>query len=378
MKNNLSHIRILISKILPALFGLSLIFLISFAFTQKEDPALIRLQMYKTYEKNTPQDHLVAIKWCMAYLGSTITSDTSLKGIMVEDSVIILDIEKLGFQPKTVDYLNSLHQKWKKKEAYKVKNAIDLGRYISLTLGYATNYFELVDIPKKLKKYESKFTFDPNEGLVDNSSVSLVRRTISFSNNHMQNRDFFLATETDSVYHKVLELETLEVMENGMPKFGIYSRTGKRKNAGTLAFSNAGKPAKCLWCHESQILPMFRKQRDWEGFLKYEELQDSLKMRVARQRAHQDTLWKDRHFLKRWHHEKVEIAYISFMEPSAERLAQEWQMPLKEVKVALRGLETHRHHEFDFLGDLYLRKDVDRVGPWKVVKAPVSVREPSK
>ncbi len=375
MKNRLPPKQFLFTKVIPILFCFVMVFGLFLAFTQEKSHHQIRLKWYQTHKKDSPENHLAAIKWCMAYLGSTITSDTSLKGISLEDSVIVLDIEKLGFKPKTVDYLSYLNRKWKKTEAYKAKNSIDLGRYISLTLGYATNYFTLVDIPKKLKKYKSKFTYDPMEGSVDNSSVSLVRRIISFSNNHIQNREFFLATETDSITHNVLEFETLEVMENGLPKFGIYTASGKRKEAGTLAFSNAGKPAKCLWCHESQILPLFRKQRDWEGFLSYEDLRDSLKMRVERQRAHQDTLWHDRHFLKRWHHEKMEICYISFMEPSAQRLAQEWRKPLVEVKLMLEGIETHRHHEFDFLGDLYHRKDVDGLGPWKVVKAPESVRE---
>ena len=356
--------------------GTILLVLLSFEqASQTRNDNEIRLLIYPAHEQASRRDHLIAIKWCMAYLGSTLTSDKSLQGITVEDSVIALDIEQLGFKPYAVEYLRDLHRHWKKSKAYKAKQAMDLGRYISLTLGYSNHYFNLVGIPKKLKKYTGRYSFAPEEGLVDSSSVSLVWRIIAFANNHAQNQDFFLATETDSISREVLEFETLEVMENGLPKFGIYSASGKRKESGTRALSNAGKPAKCLWCHESQILPLFRQQRDWDSYLSYEQLEDSLEMRVERQLAHQDTLWKDLHFLKRWNHEKVEVAYISFMEPSAKRLAMEWRQPLEEVKKKLKDLKTHRHHEFDFLGDLYHRDEVDDLGPWKVVHAPESVRE---
>lgn len=186
---------------------------------------------------------------------------------------------------------------------------------------------------------------------------------------------FFISIETDSLTKEALEIETLEIMSNGLPKFGVYSLDGQLKEGGSPSITRAGKPAKCLWCHETSILPLFRKQQDWEGFFTFAELDTFLKKKNQMLRTFQWNNWKDPHFREKATHEKMEISYISFMEPSAERLAHEWQMPLEEVKLKLEGLETHRHHEFDFLGDLYHRKDVDPLGPWQVVAAPESIRE---
>lgn len=41
----------------------------------------------------------------------------------------------------------------------------------------------------------------------------------------------------------------------------------------------------------------------------------------------------------------------------------------------LKGLKTHKHLEFQFLGDLYHRKDIDKFSPLKSIQVSGSVRE---
>lgn len=77
-------------------------------------------------------------------------------------------------------------------------------------------------------------------------------------------------------------------------------------------------------------------------------------------------------------HTLSEILYISFMEPSAERLAQEWQISIEEVKVKLKSLKTHRNQEFDFLGELFDRNEVEKFAPFQSVPFPSSIREQNK
>jgi hypothetical protein len=77
-------------------------------------------------------------------------------------------------------------------------------------------------------------------------------------------------------------------------------------------------------------------------------------------------------------HTYAELLYITFYEPSAERIAGEWNVPVAQVREALSGLPTHAHDEFDFLGpQLYRRSDVDRLTPYRVLAPPTDPREPS-
>ena len=73
----------------------------------------------------------------------------------------------------------------------------------------------------------------------------------------------------------------------------------------------------------------------------------------------------------------LELEYISFMEPSALRLSNEWNMPEKKVKKMLEQLSIHQHNEFTFLGNLYHRKDVISFAPYKSIAVSDSVRETS-
>ena len=71
----------------------------------------------------------------------------------------------------------------------------------------------------------------------------------------------------------------------------------------------------------------------------------------------------------------MELLYISYMEPSARRLALEWNMTESEVLNLLAGLPMHEHEEFTFLGMLYDREDVESYAPYTALPVSSSVRE---
>ena len=83
-------------------------------------------------------------------------------------------------------------------------------------------------------------------------------------------------------------------------------------------------------------------------------------------------------FARTQDHTYAELLYISFYEPSPERIAGEWNVPVARVREALTGLPTHAHDEFDFLGEqLYRRSDIDTLAPYGVLAPPTDPREPS-
>ncbi len=337
----------------------------------------IQLKWNKAYPEDTFEKNITGLKWCLSYLGSPIASDKLQKGIVYLDTIIQLDVKQLGFTKNAANYLSTLHSKLKQSEEYKKNNAIDIGRYIALTLGSSNHYYKIVDIPETIQQFDSTYNFYPIKGYISNSSVSKVHRIISYSKKEENYKRRFLSAEIDSVTKKILEYESLEIMPNGQLKFGVYNPEGNLIDAAEDHVTNAGKPAKCIWCHEVSILPIFTEQINFKEYLPYLQLDDSLVTYNKNLQKYQNDLWKDIQFKNKKNHQLMELVYIAFMEPSAERLSKEWNLPLTTVKEKLKHLKTHQHHEFPFLGVLYHRKEIDRIAPFISIEVPESIREKS-
>jgi hypothetical protein len=89
------------------------------------------------------------------------------------------------------------------------------------------------------------------------------------------------------------------------------------------------------------------------------------------------------HFSRTQDHSNAEDLYMSFAEPTATRLAAEWNMPLERVKqlLASHNLKTHPHSraiDDGILGDeLYDRNEVDPLAPYATIRGPSDMREAS-
>ena len=337
----------------------------------------INLKWNKGHEQDSLERGITGLKWALSYLGSTIASDSTLKGISYKDSIITLNIDDLGFSKNSRAVLAKLQYIFKNTESYKINNSMDLGRYIALTFGNSQHYFAIVNTPKNLEQFYQLYTLDSSKGYIDNSSVSKVDREISFSSISKDHTQGFISIELDTITKDTLEYETAEIMTNGQLRFGIYDSDGELKNAGDNKITKAGKPAKCIWCHEVVVQPMFRKQLNHNGYLSYTMFNDTLQYFNHKLQGYQDNLWKDKNLLNKRLHTELELAYITFMEPNAQRISEEWKMPLAEVKQKLSHLTTHNYKEFPFLGNLYHRKDIDELGPYNYLEVPESIREES-
>jgi hypothetical protein len=337
----------------------------------------INLKWNRSYPNDNVEKNITGLKWCLSFLGSNISVDTTLTGLAFNDTLIRIRVDKLGFNREASNYLAQLNAQLKETGEYRQNNAIALGRYMALTIGSPFHYYKIAAVPDQLHDFKSRYSFHDIKGYVNNSGVSFVDRIILFSKKNTGNKQAYLSVETDSLTKQVYEFETVEVMPNGLSRFGVYDLNGKLKLAADPEVTGAGKPAKCMWCHESGIQPIFRKQRDYPGYLSSQNFQDSLTYYNSQLKSYQDALWKDAALKNRKNHTLMELTYIAFMEPSAEHLSAEWGLTVEEVKRKLRHLKTHRHEEFDYLGELYHRKEVDHLAPWKVLEVPGSIREKS-
>ncbi len=335
----------------------------------------LTLKWNKAYLHDTIDKSALGLEWAYSFVGALLPNSPS--GITVGTQTIIVNPDHLGFSEEALQKMRLLHKKLKASEEYKSTKTIDLGRYITLLIGASEHYYAITGMPKKIDEAFASYVLEPEIGYVNNSGVSLIHRNIRFSKRE-NGKQFFVATEIDSVTGTIYEFETLELMANGQPRFGIYDDAGNLKNSANQEFTNAGKPAKCMWCHESKISKMFNVQQDFSGFLTYLQLQDKFITYNQMLDEFKSALPGGVDFSQKQQHTQTELLYISFMEPSAERLSLEWGIPKDQVQKKLAGLPTHIYDEFPFLGNLYHRKDVENVAPFKGLPVSSNVREQSE
>jgi hypothetical protein len=342
-----------------------------------QEPNVIYLKWNKSHEIDNLEKNKAGLIWALSFLGSNISLDSTLTGITHTKDVIRLDVSKVGFPDKAIPHLQSLHTVIQNSEAYQKKGTIDLGRYIALTIGSPNHYYKIADIPLQLVDLKSQYTFDTLTAYINNSSISKIDREIQYSIHNNTPKRAFISAERDTITGEIQEFETVELMTNGLSRFALYDLEGNLKTVGEERVTRAGKPAKCMWCHESGIQQLFRKQIDIKNHLSSGDFLDSLKRYNRELRVYQDRVWQDSLIKNRRLHTEMEVAYISFMEPSVEQLANEWQISKRKVLKKVAHLKTHRHHEFGFLGNLYHRKDVDPLAPFSALEVPEYIREVS-
>jgi hypothetical protein len=131
------------------------------------------------------------------------------------------------------------------------------------------------------------------------------------------------------------------------------------------------------------LQPPFRNVTEVEGYYGTKEFTALVASAASIVASYRKTLKSKVDFTGLRDHSQAETLYLSFAEPTASRLASEWNIPLDRVQqlLASRNLRTHPHTEaFDneFLGDeLYNRNEVDSLAPYATIRGPSDMREAS-
>jgi hypothetical protein len=354
----------------------SILFLISCIIESPTDlietRAIINLKWNKAYPDDNIKKAEIGLKWGLSFLGAGSIN----KGISINDELITLDVDLLEFNNTANENLKLLHEVIHNSEEYQINNHVDLGRYISLLVGSSEHYYAITGVAENLNDLLDQYVLYPERGYINSSSVSFLNRIIAFSQQKGLNQAF-VSLEVTSADQDPKESETLEIMANGQLRFGIFDENGVRKPAANPLNTNAGKPAKCLWCHESSIQLLLAEQNDIEGFLPRTQFKDSLIMFSSELNTKRLDLDTGIDFYQIQEHTLMELLYISFMEPSAERLSLEWNLSKDDVINRLVGFETHTHEEFPFLGDLFNRNSIEAQAPFKGLQVSGNIREAS-
>jgi hypothetical protein len=286
-----------------------------------------------------------------------------------------------GFEDRAMNVWAQLLEVLKNSDEYKRNGAMDLGRFIALTINASKHYYAITGAKKSYDEFRKSFSFNSRHAGLTHSIVSVSHRLIEIPVAQGVHQLGYVAKEGEGSLRdnsfQTREYEVSDVMPNGQLRFAIYDAAGNLIDCSDSTLSRGGKPAKCLWCHETSINPPFMESDTVEGYHCKEEFKQIVSGQMLMLSDYRCGLRSDLDFTKRFDHTLMELLYIPFMEPSAMRIAAEWKMPVEQVKSLLRGLPTHKHQEFPFLGELYDRHQVDSLAPYSVLRVPSHAREKS-
>lgn len=335
------------------------------------DPNEITLKWNASYDMEKMEDAMIGLNWALSHVGAKQRVNGT-----ISSTYVTINLQQLQFPDYGNTAMVSLHKNLQDSEEYLRNGSFDLGKYITLLIGSSPHYYQITGTPLHLRDVLAKYQLVSSKGFVNNSSISPNHRTLSFSSPNGLNQ-LFLSTEIDSITKNILEFETLEISENGQPIFAIYSADSLRLDYADPAVSTSGKPAKCMWCHESKINPLFRNQMDSVGFLSFHQLQDSLNFFQNKLYAEQEILSNGVDFSQTQEHVQMELQYIMYKQPSDQRLANEWNLTVEEVKALLVNQLKFTNPEFPFLPAGYHRNEINEFAPISEIGTSTFVREPS-
>jgi hypothetical protein len=342
----------------------------------------IDLRWVKAYPAEDKDKITTGVMWGLSYLGASLPKGSINRAIYWKaNNTFTLDIGGAGFSEASLDKWAALLDALRNSEEYKRNGGIDLGRFMTLTLNSTNHYYAITGAHTTLESFRAQYRFDPKKAAIIQSTIAFGTRVIEISNtdNQFSKIAFIAAEGTGSVPEHTFseeEFEAMDLMPNGQLRFALYTREGKLKTSASPSLTNAGKPAKCFWCHETHLIAPFEDYPSTQGYYTREEFTSIVAGRVKLIEDYRKELDSDLDFARTSDHTQAELLYISFMEPSAERLALEWGITVDEVKQKIKDAKIHTHKEFSFLGEaLYSRKDIDHLAPYSVIGVPDDARD---
>jgi hypothetical protein len=347
-----------------------------------DDPDLtIELRWSRSHGGESRTDVETGLLWTLSFLGAALP-DESAHPLSWRGDMLTLHLDRAGVDASSLPSWKRLIAAMKASEEYRVRGGLDIGRFVALTLCSPNHYYALTGADTRFEQAYARHSFARERAAIVESGVSHGNRLIEVAAGTTAADIAFITHEgpgSISVGTFVIEEhELLDVMANGQLRFALYGVDGALKPAANKTLTAAGKPAKCLWCHEIVLQTPFDGRTSVPGYLSLGEFERLIAQRMDALRSARSELDSRVDFARRQDHTYAELLYMSFYEPSAERIALEWNVPVARVREALTGLPTHAHREFGFLGErLYLRSDIDALAPYGVLVPPTDPREPS-
>ncbi|MBN8703314.1 MAG: hypothetical protein J0M08_09625 [Bacteroidetes bacterium] len=364
----------------------SLLFIIQSAYTNKHNSSSanksITIKWYKSYPLQTFDNVKTGMLWSFSYLGANLPKGFWSDALeQIDSTTYILHINALGFNSQAESALALICDSIKNTNEYKQSNFIDISRLLVLTLHTPYHYYKITGVYPTLKDFNKRYHVD--KGLtfgVNQSCVAIGKRIIQFSTGENIRDVAFYAIEgfdtttisltTGNTY------EAMDILENGQLRFAIYDNFGNLTTHSPKEYGEAGKPSKCLWCHESIIQPLYTTNTAINGMLSNEDFLAYQQRFQKKLDDYRRTLNSELDYTKTRDHTYNELLYITFMEPNKDRLQQELKGKNEKVWETISKFETHEFEEFPFIGkQLYHRSYIDSLLNIHALRVPLSIRE---
>jgi hypothetical protein len=345
------------------------------------DPHLsIRLRWVKSYPTETRASVTTGLMWGLAYLGAAWPENA--RALDWDVNIVTIDLAAADVIAATRPAWRQFLGELKNSAEYRAYGAFDAGRFMALALGSSYHYYALTGARPSYREFRSQYEFEPRQAAIIESGIARGHRLIEVGRAMSHDQVAFVAFEgtgsiRDGTFSK-REVETLDVMPNGQLRFALYDLDGRLKSAATAELTEAGKPAKCLWCHEIRLMQTIDHRTDVPGYYSSRDFDRIVAERRNMIDRYRDHLESAIDFRREQDHTFAELLYVSFMEPSIERVAAEWNVTVERAEEMLRHKTTHRQTEYRVLqGDRYRRRDIDEMAPLDRLRVPDDLREPS-
>ena len=342
---------------------------------------LLKLRWTSAYDAESRADVDTGLLWGLSFLGADLPDDA--RDVLVwEDETVTLNIAHAGVDAETLPAWRALFAVLRQSEEYRVMGAVDIGRFFMLTLGSSKHYFALTGARPNYQEARSRYRFGGTTGAIVESGVAREQRLIEMTDARRAHEVAFVAHEgTGSIPAGTFnshEFELLDFMNNGQVRVALYDLEGRLKDSATPELTAAGKPAKCLWCHEIRLLPAMNNHTDAAGHYTTGQFDAEITRRMQLVEARRAGLRSQINFSHLQDHRYLEYLYLSFAEPTLERLAREWRITPAEAARRLAGKRVIQGGgEFKFLGEQrYSREEIDTLGPYAPIRVPGNAREP--
>jgi hypothetical protein len=368
-------------KIKFIVFLIVLIISLLLSSNKTEEFTTINLRFSQNFPGEKIENSKTGLLWALSFLGASLPESFIEKGLVKKDSTVYtVNLNKAGFNKTALNAFRELIKKLKETEEYNVKNGIELGEFITLTLGSSWHYYEITGAEKNFSDFKRKHQFTNSLFFpVIKSDVAYHHRLIEMVKTEKINEMAFIAyggegSLVDSTF--VTEIfEVFDIMPNGQLRFAVYNKNGELVEASERRFGRAGKPVKCLWCHEIGIQPLHNINPSVAGKMSPERFKLEIANFMANLENYRNTLKGGVDFSKKQDHALMEILYISFMEPSLYKLEKEWGITSSDIKALYVNNNTHDHKEYSFLNRLLYRAAITPHSPYKTVQLPDSIWE---
>ena len=331
----------------------------------------------------TKEEFTTGLTWLFSYLGAKLPAEQFNDGVkFLETSKIEIDISKLGFPEFAIINLEQLINLVKQTQEYNNTGGIDAGRFFALCFNNTYHYYKITGAPKTYNNFSTQYASLAYKTFVcDTSSISNSSRIFNYTVDDLNiQKNYFISHEGEGRYSNgsFLEsgiIEAFDYMDNGQPRFVIYNQQGDLYAPKDPLLHRAGKPAKCMWCHESGMQPLFSGTSNIPGFVSKEVFLQDQRYFTSKLKAFHAQTKSQLNFNDARAHTQGEYIYLCFNEPNAARLADEWNVSEEAVKKMLLSIPTHVNTEFPFLKDVYHRNQIEKYAPYKSIKVSDDMRE---